>query len=270
MSFDFAEATRRIAEHEGTRAKVYTDSRGHPTVGIGFNLDRQGAAAALAAVGADYERVRAGSESLTSDQIDALAKSDIENALSEAGSIVSNFDSLSAARQFVIVDMIFNLGSAGFADFHQTIAAIEKGDFAKAAEDMANSAWYGQVGSRAVSDCALMKSGEWSGTSAEPEPADHAAEHDTTEPAAEHQAAPAEPEPVHQSSAPSYPGELKEGENSEGVKEWQERLVSLGHSLTVDGAFGPGTEEATKEFQRSKGLTEDGIVGHHTWAAAWE
>jgi peptidoglycan hydrolase-like protein with peptidoglycan-binding domain len=68
---------------------------------------------------------------------------------------------------------------------------------------------------------------------------------------------------------PSYPGELEEGECSESVKEWQERLVALGHSIEVDGAFGPATEEATKAFQSHKGLAVDGIVGHHTWEARW-
>ena len=265
MAFDYDEATRRIAEHEGTRAKVYIDTRGHPTVGIGFNLDRHGAAAALAGVGANYAAVRAGTQSLTNDQIDALARSDIEAAVNDASGLVSNFGELSAARQFVIVDMVFNLGSAGFGAFHQTIAAIEKGDFAKAADEMKESAWYGQVGSRAVSDCALMRSGTWSGQG------EGEQQHE-----AHHAAAPAHepahaPEPEHHAEhhAPQYPGELREGICSEAVREWQERLVALGHSLSVDGDFGHGTEEATKSFQSSKGLTVDGIVGEHTWHAAW-
>ncbi len=38
-------------------------------------------------------------------------------------------------------------------------------------------------------------------------------------------------------------------------------------NLIADGIFGPLTEEAVKAFQKSKGLTPDGIVGAKTWAA---
>ena len=36
--------------------------------------------------------------------------------------------------------------------------------------------------------------------------------------------------------------------------------------LKTDGSFGPKTEEAVKEYQASKGLVADGIVGAKTWA----
>ncbi|MDE5780551.1 MAG: peptidoglycan-binding protein [Lachnospiraceae bacterium] len=35
--------------------------------------------------------------------------------------------------------------------------------------------------------------------------------------------------------------------------------------LTVDGKFGTGTKEAVVKFQKSKGLSQDGIVGANTW-----
>lgn len=68
-----------------------------------------------------------------------------------------------------------------------------------------------------------------------------------------------------------FPGTLLEvGSQSEEVRMWQERLQVLGHDVQADGIFGQHTEEATKEFQTSKGLSVDGIVGHDTWGAAFE
>ena len=158
---DTSQAETRIAEYEGKRAHVYTDTAGHPSVGIGVNLDRHGAKEALEAVGADYDKVRAGEQDLTDDQISKLFQQDLNQAISDAGSAVSNFSTLNDPRQFVVVDMIFNLGSAGFGQFHHAISAIESQDWETAGEQMKQSSWYSQVGHRAENDVEMMKTGEW-------------------------------------------------------------------------------------------------------------
>jgi len=53
----------------------------------------------------------------------------------------------------------------------------------------------------------------------------------------------------------------------EDVRELQRRLNASGASITPDGFFGGETDKAVTEFQRSKGLTPDGIVGPATLAA---
>ena len=50
------DARSLISKHEGKRLCVYKDTMGHPTIGIGYNLDNPGAPAAIAAVGANCER----------------------------------------------------------------------------------------------------------------------------------------------------------------------------------------------------------------------
>lgn len=55
---------------------------------------------------------------------------------------------------------------------------------------------------------------------------------------------------------------LKRGSRGADVKTLQGKL-----NLMQDGIFGPLTEEAVKEFQKSRGLTADGVVGSRTWAA---
>ena len=37
--------------------------------------------------------------------------------------------------------------------------------------------------------------------------------------------------------------------------------------IAVDGKFGPQTREAVKRYQRTRGITADGIVGGQTWGA---
>ena len=44
-----------IKLHEGSRKCVYTDSTGHKTIGVGFNLDTSGARAAIEGVGANFD-----------------------------------------------------------------------------------------------------------------------------------------------------------------------------------------------------------------------
>lgn len=58
---------------------------------------------------------------------------------------------------------------------------------------------------------------------------------------------------------------LRRGHDSDLVDDLQRALAAAGHYLlTIDGNFGPGTEAAVKTFQRSRGLTIDGIVGRNT------
>ncbi len=52
----------------------------------------------------------------------------------------------------------------------------------------------------------------------------------------------------------------------DAVKELQTLLKQLGYRTTIDGEFGPYTENIVKLFQASKGVTADGVVGPECWA----
>lgn len=58
---------------------------------------------------------------------------------------------------------------------------------------------------------------------------------------------------------------VKRGAKGNITKLIQERLNSVGFSLSTDGKFGGGTERAVKVFQKNRGLKQDGIVGTNTW-----
>ncbi len=228
---DLATVQAFITKHEGYVDHVYLDSRGFKTAGIGHLL-----------TGGNWHV----GEHVSAEQIRAWFKSDVASAVAGAKSVLgASFDRLDEARKIVIIDMVFNLGVHGFAGFHHTIAAIESGAYAQAATDMLQSAWAGQVGSRATEDAAIMRSGHLAGGGGG--------------------GGGAQPHGGGTSTAPSLAdvragrGVLKKGEKGPAVADIQRLL-----HVTADGDFGPHTFAAVEAFQRAHHLTVDGIVGRET------
>lgn len=62
---------------------------------------------------------------------------------------------------------------------------------------------------------------------------------------------------------------LKQGDSGNRVRNVQLCLTVKGYDIDIDGDFGPATHEAVCSFQRSKGLSADGIVGKDTRNAFW-
>ncbi|MBB5234716.1 peptidoglycan hydrolase-like protein with peptidoglycan-binding domain [Deinococcus budaensis] len=58
---------------------------------------------------------------------------------------------------------------------------------------------------------------------------------------------------------------LRSGDSGRDVVTLQYLLRHAGQSLSVDGAFGGGTDTAVRNFQRANGLVVDGTVGGNTW-----
>ncbi|MBU5427876.1 LysM peptidoglycan-binding domain-containing protein [Tissierella pigra] len=77
--------------------------------------------------------------------------------------------------------------------------------------------------------------------------------------------------PTSGPTPPPTPGScptLRQGSRGADVVRLQQLL--LGHGFNpgaIDGIFGPNTHSAVVAFQRSRGLTPDGIVGINTWTA---
>ena len=59
---------------------------------------------------------------------------------------------------------------------------------------------------------------------------------------------------------------IRKGAKGNITKLLQERLVKIGYNTNgIDGIFGSGTYSAVREFQKTRGLSSDGIVGQNTW-----
>lgn len=54
--------------------------------------------------------------------------------------------------------------------------------------------------------------------------------------------------------------ELCQGSKGDHVVEWQKQLRAAGFPVSLDGDFGPKTSAATREWQRQRNQTQDGIA----------
>jgi len=113
---------------EGFKSRAYTCTAGKLTVGYGRNLEDRGLSIAEAKL---------------------LLKNDIKNTTRLLNDRYGWFHVLSEARQYVCINMAFNLGMAGFDTFKKMHAAILLGEFEIAAKEMLDSKWATQVGDRA-------------------------------------------------------------------------------------------------------------------------
>lgn len=128
-----------LIKHEAMRLFPYKDSVGKLTIGIGRNLEDVG---------------------ITEAEAFFLLDNDIAKAVSHCRSAYPWFNELDDSRQNVICSMVFNLGMRGFANFKKLIAAMEKKDYAEAANQMKSSLWASQVGKRATELAEMMLMGD--------------------------------------------------------------------------------------------------------------
>lgn len=144
--------------HEGRRSHVYADSLGKLTVGIGCYLDRGGVPALFASLGIDFAAVRSGAADLTDQQIDDVFSHDLDAAIANARVDCPGVDDLPGPACLVLVDLAFQMGGRGLAAFHRMLAAIGRGDWDTAANELLDSDEARQTPVRAKSDAAILRS----------------------------------------------------------------------------------------------------------------
>jgi len=124
--------------HEGMRLRPYRCTAGKLTIGVGRNLEDKG---------------------ISHHEALFLLRNDIAEVTAQ----LEQFDwfrALGPVRRKVLIDMCFNLGMAGLLGFQKMIEALERGDYERAADEMVNSRWYGQVGERGRRLERMMRTGE--------------------------------------------------------------------------------------------------------------
>lgn len=130
---------RSLVLHEGRKERIYLDTVGKLTGGIGYNFsDRD----------------------LPDWFIDRAYDEDVAYLYAQFSKTFSWFKELNEDRQIVLIDMSF-MGFKHFLSFKKMIAALEKHDYSEAAREMLNSKWAKQVGNRAIQLAEGMRNGEY-------------------------------------------------------------------------------------------------------------
>jgi len=147
-----------LREHEGYRHTAYYDTRGNPTIGIGFNLMKNGAKPRIESLGLNYKDVLNKEVSLTDEQINTLFEYDLLIATSDAISFLPNLVEQPDEVKIVIIDMVFNMGLTRLNKFKRFRQALFDEKYGTAVIEMKDSKWYHQVGNRSKNLVKIMES----------------------------------------------------------------------------------------------------------------
>ena len=126
-----------LIRHEGIKCQPYIDSLGVQTIGIGHNLHKP----------------------LSHTAIMQIFRDDVADARNDCLHAFPWFSELDEARQWVLVNMCFNLGLTKLKGFYRFLTAVEMGQYDQAATEMLDSLWARQVKKRAHELAALMQGG---------------------------------------------------------------------------------------------------------------
>lgn len=141
---------------EGTRVKVYWDTEGFPTIGIG-HLIMTTKTRDMDAINKELSKqvgreVRGNPGSITMDEVSMLFKQDLEKMQRD---IIRNsvtgpvYAKMNKSRQMSLENMAFQMGVGGLAKFTGMLGAMYIGDWTKAYNESRNSLWYQQTKGRA-------------------------------------------------------------------------------------------------------------------------
>lgn len=136
--------TAQLRRDEGTRAAAYQDHLGFWTIGVGRLIDSRKPGAGL-----------------RPDEIDYLLRNDIADRVAALQRALPWFAKLDQARQGALINMAFQMGTAGLLAFRQTLGLVRDGKYAEAADQMLKSKWAEQTPGRAKRLSEQMKTGEW-------------------------------------------------------------------------------------------------------------
>lgn len=126
-----------LIKHEGQKLKLYEDTLGNLTIGIGRNLsDRD----------------------IYQSECDLMFDNDVNYFADFLSKNYSFFNELNEARQCALIDMCF-MGTKKFQTFKRMLLALAYHDYDRAAIEIMDSRYALQVGQRAIDIANIIRTG---------------------------------------------------------------------------------------------------------------
>ena len=132
-----------VKKHEGYRNKVYLDTLGKRTVGVGHLC-----------VEAFWEDDKEYSEEMLMN----ILKDDLKNAIEGSERLLKDCPVLDDLAKEIIIEMVFQLGETGVSKFKNMLKALKQDppEYSVAASEMLDSRWAKQTPNRAQNMSAEM------------------------------------------------------------------------------------------------------------------
>lgn len=131
----------QLSIHEGYKNVVYLCSANKPTAGIGHLLRAPN----------EIQQYPLGTF-VSDQQIQMWYEQDVVSSIKGAQRVigVDTWANLSDIRKRATIDLVYNLGEAGFAKFKNTVSSIKEQNWTAVGDNLRDTIWYTQVGRRAL------------------------------------------------------------------------------------------------------------------------
>jgi lysozyme len=124
---------------EGVEYQIYNDHLGYATFGVGHLVTKN-----------DEETGQAVGTSVSEERVWEAFEKDLDTSIDECEILYGNaWHKFPGEVQEIVVNMMFNMGRPRLSKFKNFCAALEEGDWVKAALEGRDSRWHKQVTNRA-------------------------------------------------------------------------------------------------------------------------
>ena len=132
-----------VKKHEGYRNKVYLDTLGKRTVGVGHLC---------------VEDFWEDDKEYSEEMLMNILKDDLKNAIEGAERLLKDCPVLDDLAKEIIIEMVFQLGETGVSKFKNMLKALKQDppEYSVAASEMLDSRWAKQTPNRAQNMSAEM------------------------------------------------------------------------------------------------------------------